>query len=186
VPQTIGNYNGTGVYLFDRTATTTSADRKTVTVNRDTRGGGFWTESETDVTGADGGMTVTVTDLNPNGSTHDKSVTTTNATGTASTTPNATETDVIVYSPDGSKTETVTDYAGSGTGAANKISQAVTWTSADSRSKTITTDLNGDGVIDVTTTDSIVTNADGSTTITQTDTNPNGSLRDKGVETISP
>jgi hypothetical protein len=54
------------------------------------------------------------------GSTHDRSITTTNVTGyaktiqtwlTASATPNATETDVIVYAQDGSKTETVTDYA---------------------------------------------------------------------------
>ena len=39
----------------------------------------------------------------------------------ASSAPNATGTDVIVYAPDGNKAETVTDYAGGGAGAANRI-----------------------------------------------------------------
>jgi hypothetical protein len=192
--ETISNFNGTGAHLFNRTVTTTSADLKTVSISRDSLGNGVFNQTEIDATDTSGNLTVTITDLNPDGTTRDHRVTATSANGfsktvqtwlTASASLNATETDVIAYDGSNTKTEAVIDYAGSGTAAANKISQTVTTTSADNHSKTITYDHTGGGVTDLTTASSIVINADGSSTITQTDTNHDGSLRGKSVQTIS-
>jgi hypothetical protein len=64
-------------------------------------------------------------------------------------------------------------------------SERILTTSADGKSKTLSTDVNGDGVIDLVQTDVTVVNADGSTTETVTDKTAAGVTLDKMATTTS-
>jgi len=195
ITETLKDFDGSGTILSDRRITTTSADLKTVTVDRDSTGSGtYFDQTETDVTEADGSLTVTVTDLNADGSTHDERITSTSVDGlsktiqtelTGSGTVNATTTDTTSVAGDGTRTETVTIYKGTGTSSAYEVSQTVTSISADGSDHSVASDLDGNGTIDLTTTSTIVHNADGSTTTTTTDSNGDSSLRDEVVTLLS-
>jgi hypothetical protein len=137
---------------------------------------------------------VTAVDLNRDGSTRDETTTVTSGDGltktvqyeaTGDSTVNSTETDDISVAVDGTRTETVENYAGSGTSSSNLVSQVITVTSATGDSKTVTSDLDGNGTTDLTTTTGIAHNEDGSITVTLSDINGDGSLRDKTVATLS-
>jgi hypothetical protein len=91
------------------------------------------------------------------------------------------ETNVTVVNGDGSRVQTITDTAASGT----LLSKIVTTTSADGHTKTTQFDLDGNGTFDKTLSQVITVNADGSTVSTQTETNADLSLRDKVVTSIS-
>ncbi|MGL4091161.1 beta strand repeat-containing protein [Agrobacterium cavarae] len=194
ITETIRNYNDNGSNLTSVVQTTTASNGKLKTVAQDTLGAGHFDELETISIGADGSQTTTASDLNPDGSAHDKVMTTASADGltktvisqqTGSGQTNSTQSDLITVATNGTRTETVTNYAGSGTGTASIVSQTTTVSSSDGSSKTAKSDLDGNGSIDLTTTSSIVVNSDHSTTTTQTDTNSDSSLRDEVVTTLS-
>src|SRR5262249_44892558 len=79
--ETCYNYDGSGVHVLNRTVTTTSADLKTVTIDRDSTGSGVFDQVETDATDGSGSLTVTISDLNRDQSLRDQRITTTSASG---------------------------------------------------------------------------------------------------------
>lgn len=180
--------DGGGV-LIDQTVTVTSADGRTISIYRDGLGGGFDTQDEVRTTNLDGSASDVISDLNPNGSVRDSSTSNTTSDGLTRTVATDSDgdgiadlvsTDKTSVNADHSRMETVSDQAANGA----LIDQTVTVTSASGQSKTITQDVNGDGVIDVTRTSTVTTSTDNNV-IDQTDTNADGSLRDEIVTTIS-
>jgi trimeric autotransporter adhesin len=187
--ETLTNRNGAAV-LLDRTITTTSADRKTISIARDDTGDGLNDQTETRVTAADGSTTITISDLNPDGSLRAKTTSTTSADGLTRTvqsdidgnaTNDVTETDATVVNGDGSRTQTVSTTNKDGT----LRDRSVTETSADGRAKTKSTDYNGDGVNDLLYACAIALLADGTSVSTETTTGSDGTLRDKTVTTLT-
>jgi len=194
VTETLSTYNSSGTILTSKQVTTISADGKTTTVSRDFSGSGSYDQVETDVWGTGGDLTVTVTNLNRDGSTHDKTITTSDASAlsktiqrqlTGSGAINATETDTITVDGSGNRTEVVNHYAGSGTTSSNLVEQVTTVTSADGSTRSIASDLDGNGTIDLTVSSTITHNLDGSTTTVQSETNGNSSLREKTTTQLS-
>lgn len=194
VTETMQEKDGGGTILLRKEVTVTSADKKTVTVSRDVDGSGVNDQIDSRVTAVDGSQTVTVTNLNANGSTHDRKATTTSADGltktiqvelTGSGVVNATRTAATSVAGDGTRTETATDYAGNGVTTAHRIGKTVTTTSVDGANKVVAADLDGNATTDVTTTSVIVHNGDGSDTTTQTTTNGDASLRNRTITVLS-
>ncbi len=160
-----------GTILADRTTTLSSLDGKTTLIARDQTGGGFVTQREIDARGSDGALTVTLTDLRADGSKKAQTVTTTSVDGHSKTTASdstgrgivdKTSTDFITVAADGTRTEDVSDYAGASVSAKSRINEVVTTTSDNGRSKTMTSDLDGDGVVDQVAVANVIVNNDGS------------------------
>ena len=192
--ETLSRYDGSGTILTSQQVTDVSADTNTVTISRDSAGSGTYDQVETDVIDGSGDQTVAVTDLNRDESTRDVRITTTSADGLSKTVQteltgsgaiNATTTTTTSVDVSGTRTETRTDYAGSGTTASYRVGQKVTTLSADGSSQTIASDLDGDGLTDVTMGNTIVVNGDGSRTTSQTETNRNATTRDETVTLLS-
>ncbi|MEO9227543.1 MAG: hypothetical protein ABI216_01140, partial [Devosia sp.] len=192
--ETRSSFDGSGTVLLGQEVRVTSADTKTVTISRDSTGGGFYDQTETDVIAADGSQTVTVTDLHRDSSVGDKRITTTSADGltkavqtqlTGSGAINATRTANTNVAGDGTRTETIADYAGAATAAANRAGSVITVKSADGNTKSTTTDVDGDAWTDLVTGSVRIVNADQSATTTVSDTNRDGSLRDRVLTTLS-
>ncbi|AZG75281.1 DUF4214 domain-containing protein [Methylocystis rosea] len=179
-----------GGAVLARRATTTSADGKSITIQTDPDGGGVWTRVETIVVAADGSRTNTVSNFNVNGSLIDKTIVTTSANGLTSQTQtdvngdavfDLTTNDAVVVNADGSRIETVRE-----TNANGSLRDAwVKTTSADGLSKTTVFDLDGNATTDLTTTEVVVKNADGSYSTTISDLNRDGSLRDRTKTLLS-
>lgn len=191
---TLSDYDGSGTILLRRQVTLTSADRKTVTVSRDLDGSGNYDQVETRVTGVDGSLTLTVTQLNADGTTRYETTTVTSADGHSKTTHveltgsgaiNASQVETTSVAGDGTRTETLTNYAGAGTAAANRVGGSTTVTSADGTSKTVSTDLDGNASVDLSSQSLIVHNANGSTTTTVSRFNGDATLRDRTLVTRS-
>ncbi|MGJ4950075.1 hypothetical protein [Bradyrhizobium sp. HKCCYLS20291] len=187
---TVTSFQGTGSHVLGRTVTTTSADLKTITIGRDTTGGGTFDQTENDAWNAAGDLSVTVSHLSANGSIQAKTVSTTSADGLSKTLQvdstgsgvfDLTETDVTVVGSDRSRTETVTDSNTDG----SLRQRTVTFTSSDHRTKTRQVDADGNGSVDLVRLDAIVVNVDGSTLSTQRESNGDGSLRDQVLTTQS-
>ncbi|MCK1494931.1 hypothetical protein IVB14_32120 [Bradyrhizobium sp. 180] len=187
---TITNFDGTGSHVLNRTVSTTSAGLKTTSISRDHTGGGFYDQVETDARNAAGDLTLTLADYNPDGTLRDQTVTTTSADGLAKTTQvdstgdglnDRVQSDAIVVNADGSRTETVSDDNADG----SLRRKTVTQTSADGQNKTIQIDNAGVGSFDTIETETIVRNADSSTTTTQLVSNADGSRRHGVVTTLS-
>ena len=145
---------------------------------------------EVDAKDARGDLTVTITDLNRDGSVRDRSVSTTSASGLSRTVQidsngggviDLTQTKLTAVNADGSKVETLSDSNTDG----SLRGRVVSLTSADRLTKTIQTDRNGDGMVDLSRIASIVVNAGGTSVTTEQDRNGDGSLRDKTVTTLS-
>ncbi|WP_425504959.1 DUF4214 domain-containing protein [Rhizobium indicum] len=85
----------------------------------------------------------------------------------------------------GARTEDVSEYAGTGTAGASRIDETVTVTSADGRSKSVTTDLDGDGLTDQLQSNVIVVNTDGTSEATQIVKSADGTLLSKTVTTLT-
>ena len=176
------------------TVTTTSLDKKTTTIQRNTFGPTPLSSTETKVIQADGSVIDTVTDFNASGTEVGKTITTTAANGLSTSATadqngdgivDETESDVTTIAVDGSRTETFTDVNGSLnsiTGGFTKSATVVTTTSANGLSKTVTTTgTNGQGSLDHSSVQTTVLNADGSQTTTDTETV--GNATDVGVTT---
>ena len=195
VTETLLAYDGSGTVLVSREQRLTSADGKTITVSLDSTGSGtIFDRVETRVTDVDGTQTVTVRTVNANGSTHDEVTTITSADGLSKTVQveltgsgviNGTRTESTSVAGDGTRTETVTSYAGDGTTASHRIGSTVTASSADGSVQDTIRDLDGNGTTDLKTSSVIVRNANGGTTTTTSHINGNASLRDRSVTDLS-
>jgi trimeric autotransporter adhesin len=189
ITQTLTNKNSGGVTL-DRTVTTTSADGKSISIQRDTNGDTLNDQTESRVTAADGSTTITTSDLNPDGSLKIKTTSITAANGLTRTaqsdlegngTVDITTTDATVVNADSSRTQTVSQTSNNGA----LVNKTVTQRAADGSSKSVKTDVNGDGSFDLTQAFVIAFAADRASTTTETDTNADGSLRSKSVVGVS-
>ena len=128
--RTVKDYDGSGTILAREEVTATSADRKTVVVSRDIDGSGAYDQVETRVTAVDGSLTATISNRNADGSVKNETTIVTSADGLSKTTQveltgsgaiNATRVETTAVAGDGTRTEIVTNYAGSGTASANRI-----------------------------------------------------------------
>lgn len=193
--ETLLDYDGESQILERRQVTTRSADGSTVTVEYDETGSNVrFDRVETRVTAASGVQTVTVENRNADNSLHDKFVTVTNGDGLQKTVQtyltgtgplNATRSETTSVAGNGTRTETITNFAGNATAAANRIGSTTTTSTSDGSSKTVSSDLDGNGTLDLTATSAILRNANGSTTTTITTTNGNGSARGRSITDLS-
>lgn len=156
--------------LAQRTTTTTGADNTTVTTALDQDGDGATDQTQVFVKNADGSTTTTVSENSVNGTLLRKVVTTASADGltkivqrdsTGTGTYDLTTTESTVVAGDGTRTKTVAETSSGGT----LIDRELTVTGADGRTRTVSHDLDGDGIYetrDVT----AITNGAGSSTVT--------------------
>jgi len=179
-----------GGILIDKTITTTSADGKATTIQRDQLGGDYFSQTEQRETSSDGSKTVAVSDLNPDGTLNQKVTTTTSADGLTrivtidedgNGTSDLTTSDATIVNADLSRTEIVIHKGNDGT----LIDKTVSVTDATGQNKSVTLDLNGDGIVDMTQVSTVAVTAGASNVVTQTDINPDGTQRDKVVTTVS-
>ncbi|WP_431310711.1 DUF4214 domain-containing protein [Labrys miyagiensis] len=179
--------------LVSKTVTTTTANGLSTTTQTDVDGDGVYDGSSSDVVvlNADGSRTETKSSLSGGGALLSKSVLTTSGNGLSITRQgdangdgvfDSDSTDVTVLNANGSKTETVSKYNGAGSALISKI---VTTTSGNGLSEVTTEDLDGDGTVDLTISDAVALNADGSKQETKTTTNANGTLIANVVTTTS-
>lgn len=183
--------NGT---LLSKQVTTTSADRKTISAVTDANGDGAADQTTSIVVDANGVTTSVVSKLNANGSLIGKVQSVSSADGLTQTTDedidgdatyDRTTTDVTIVNADGSRTQTVQHYARGGAANGILLDKTITTISQDSLTKTIASDIDGDGVIDRTVVDAIVLNGDNSRTETVTSNSSNGTKLAQTVTTVS-
>lgn len=182
--------DGEGTIVAHREVTVTDGDDGSVTITR-YRGENepvYQVETQVRATGA---LTVTITNLNPDGTTHDASSTTTTDDGESKSTAvdrtgdgveEATRIQDTDTSVDGNtRTEVVSNYAGDGISAAQLVHQTTTVTTRTTTGleRTITANLDGLGGVDLTTHSLLEQNLDGSTITTVTRTNADNSFRDE-------
>ncbi|WP_299083231.1 FG-GAP-like repeat-containing protein [uncultured Ruegeria sp.] len=181
VTNKVGSDFTTGI-LVSETKTTTSADGNTVTIERDSTGGGWFDQVEMRTTHADDSMTIVTTDRDPNGGVIRSSTETVSADGLTRTDAidedgdglvDLTITHSIVINADGSRSETIEHFNQDGS-LRSSVTESV---SVDGRTKSIARDLDGDGDVDVQEELDILVNADGSTNSTLTVKNGDGSVR---------
>ncbi|MDE3238078.1 MAG: matrixin family metalloprotease [Paracoccaceae bacterium] len=201
--QTITDETKGGVLLDQTvTATTTSGGTTTATISRDMNGAissgvDVLTQKEVDTT--TGGLTtVSLTDLNPDGSKKHQVVTTPSNGGLTQveqqdldgngTFDLTTMTTTTVNGTTGARTTTVTDTNQDG----SKRDAMTTVISADSTSKTVTKDIDGNGTTDLTTATTITGNATSSvvagvtgTVMKTVDTSQSGAFIDATVSFVS-
>src|SRR5262249_7124788 len=159
------------------TVTTRYADGRSRSVHAvQYNGSSQFVRDETITVAGDGSSVDNVSELNPDSSLKSKTVTSTRAHGLTMTKQSdpdgpvsggspvfyTTRTAVTVKNGDGSSTVTQTDRNTNN----DLLDQVITTTSANGLSRTVTTDQDGNGVVDVTTTDVTVINGDNSLTRT--------------------
>ncbi|EEE35189.1 hemolysin-type calcium-binding protein [Rhodobacteraceae bacterium KLH11] len=181
VTNVLGADLATGI-LLSETKTTTSADGNTVTIERDSTGGGWYDQTEVRTTHTDDSMTIVTTDRDPNGGVIRSSTETVSADGLTRTDAidedgdglvDLTITHSIVINGDGSRSETIEHFNQDGS-LRSAVTESV---SADGQTKTIARDLDGDGDTDVQEELDITVNVDGTTDSTLTVKNGDGSVR---------
>ncbi|NJN35797.1 MAG: hypothetical protein HC794_00585, partial [Nitrospiraceae bacterium] len=168
--------------LVNRTVTTTSADGKVITIERDSLGGGWFDQREVWTTNADGSRTEVLSELAQNGTViHSRSETVSinglvRTEGTDLDGNGAAETVVghtITVAADNSRTELVTVRNGD-----NSLRASETETvSANGKVRNVASDLDGDGDVDRTDQMSITGAAGAATTSVATVKNGDGSTR---------
>lgn len=186
------NYEGNSFVtaaIINRTITTTSADKRTLTIQRDSTGGNWYDQLEVQVKSADGSQTNTIFNLARDGSVISSSTETVTAGGLV-------RTESLDLNGDGLIDSRTTDaFAQQGTERVNTVSvenrdgslrtRSEERVSADGRAKTISSDANGDGVYETRKATTIALSATGTSTSTMTVLNADGSLRSKTVQTQS-
>ncbi|ATU94258.1 hypothetical protein B5P45_00035 [Phyllobacterium zundukense] len=186
--RTVTTTSGNGA-LISETVTKVSANGlvKTVDVNVDGSGPVDAKTTETSIFNADGSITKTVSNY-AGTSLKDRTVTTVSANGLNSSaqidadgngTVDRIATSSKTLNTDGSTVETIETRSVSGT----LLAKSVRNTSANGRNISVDEDVNGDGAIDTRRT--VLVNADGSTTETVREFNPNGTLVAKSVTDTS-
>lgn len=181
---------GTTGTLLSKTVTTTSLDGKSIIIVEDQNGDTKTDQLTTIVVGADGTTTNTVSNLNADGSLVSKTVSVSSVDGLSKTTSSDLNgdgvndlvvTDVITGNSSGMRFEAVTAKSADGT----LISKTYTTTTADSLTQTVTTDADGDGVVDDTTKSYIILDATGKRTQTVRSTSADGTLKSQVVTEVS-
>lgn len=181
------NPNGT---LKSRLLEQSDAAGLSVTTKSDLNGDGAYDLTVTDVTvsNADQSRTRTVRTLSANNTLIGSVATTTTADSLSQTaredingdgTVDKTTASVMVLNADGSRKETTTETSGNGT----LLGKTEELTSIDRKTTTVTIDANGDTKVDRI--EVSVVNADGSKKLTETDFNPNGTIRAISETTVS-
>jgi hypothetical protein len=174
--------------LDDRTVTVTSADNKVITINRDTNGGGWFDEREVRTTHADGSRTQVISELAQNGTVIRSTSETMSVNGLARSEG---------VDADGNGTTDLTTAHVIAVAGDNSRTEVVTEINGDgsmrsSMTETINAngrvhveayDLDGDGDTDRVDETAIVVNADGSTASTIIVKNGDGSIRTSSTET---
>ncbi|WP_342154918.1 DUF4214 domain-containing protein [Methylorubrum sp. SB2] len=172
--------------LTGTTTTTTSADRATVTIRRDTDGDSIFDQKEVDAQGSDGSSSVTIQNLNENNgvvSTVQRTVSADGLTATTKTDLNGDGsgydlmvTDATVTNTDKSRTQTVTQSSNSGV----QLGKTITKKSADglTQQQKIYIASTDDKVVDLFRNTDIVRGTDDSVTTTVTELNGDGTRRD--------
>ena len=185
---TVALYNPDGT-LYEEDVTTTSANGQSVSRQSARNGSSTFNHFETIATNTDGSVTDTVWDTNSSGVTTGEIVTTASANGLNKSVEIESDggvaeqflSDVTTLNADGSTTlvQSVLNANGS------LRSQDIRTTSANGLNITTAYDLTGDGMVDETTTDNTVLNADGSKTETVTTTYASGTEKSQSVTTTS-
>ncbi|MEW9309937.1 beta strand repeat-containing protein [Labrys neptuniae] len=181
--KTVSNFAANGL-LVDKTLTTVSANGLGTTVQSDVTGDGVYDDSTSDAVAlnADGSQTETKASYSGNGTLLNKQVVTKSGNGLSITTQTDANgdgtfddktSDMAVINANGSRTETISNYNGAG---AVLLDQTIITTAADGLSKTTTLDINGDGTVDQTVSDTTVLNANGSTRRTVNTVSANGAV----------
>jgi trimeric autotransporter adhesin len=187
--RTVSDTNANGS-LRDRETILTSADRQTITVNRDTNGDGINNQVITTVIQANGSVIETASRFAANNALIGKTIETTSATGLSRTVQKDFNGDgvldqamssVTLLNADGSRTTTVQETSNNGT----LLGKSVATVSDDALTVTVQKDFNGDGVFDLKTTAVTALNADGSSTTTLSQFNGNATLRSRATTTVS-
>lgn len=185
----ISDFNSDGS-LTQRTTTTTSADKATVTTAIDQDGDGATDQMQVFVKNADGSTTTTVSEFSANGTLLRKLVTSGSSDGltriiqsdsTGSGTYDSTSTETTAIAGDGTRTKTVAETSSGGT----LIDREQTVASADGRTRTVSHDLDGDGVYETRDVTAIANGADGVSVTTVTSYSSTNALVAKAVATIS-
>lgn len=167
--------------LVSRVVTTTSADGKSVVIDRDSSGGGWFDQHEVRTINADGSRTKVVSDLGQNGSVIRSVSETISANGQTRVTgvdedgngaADTTTTHAITINGDNSRSEVVS-IANQNGSLRSSDTEAV---SADGKVKTTSSDLDGDGDTDLIRQE-VITLTAGASTSTITLRNGDSSLR---------
>ncbi|RWQ30227.1 MAG: hypothetical protein EOS21_32455, partial [Mesorhizobium sp.] len=179
------------LYLSDEVKITRAGDGFSTTEEWDLTGDGTFEKKQTDVTVLNAaGSTVRTISKFDGAVLTSTFVTTTSANGLSVTTNwdmfgtdsfSQDTTDVTTVNADGSTTQTITNLKSDG----SQLSKHVTVTSADGRTMTIQEDIDGVVGFDRTTTDSILTLADGATVETVKRVATGGALLDSQTTTTS-
>jgi hypothetical protein len=168
--------------LVNRTVTTTSADGKVITIERDSVGGGWFDQREVWTTNADGSRTEVLSELAQNGTVIQSRSETVSANGLVRTegtdqdgngAAETVESHSIVVAGNLSRTEVMEIRNGNGSLRAGE-SETV---SADGKVRVVASDLDGDGDMDRTDQMSISGAAGAATTSVATVKNGDGSTR---------
>lgn len=176
--------------LVNRTVTTTSSDGATLTIERDTSGGGWFDQREVRVTLGDGSRTKLVSDLAEDGSVIRSSSETISADGLVRSEATDADgdgladtvtSDAIAELAGGERIETVTLSNRDG----SLRSSSTETESADGRTRSVAQDLDGDGNVDRTKSTVITVNAGGDTSSTATVLNGDGSVRSSATQSQS-
>jgi Ca2+-binding RTX toxin-like protein len=164
--------DGGGILNWSK-ATQTSADGRTITIDRDERGGGYPTERETRVTAANNSLTITISQLAQNGSvisqvsnvmSSDRLTRTVNVDADGNAAFERRTEHQTIRNADGSRIER--DSVVSGTGML--LSRSEVSIAANNLSRTETSDIDGDGTIDFNQSATTSRNAAGDTTVVET------------------
>ncbi|MBZ9678258.1 calcium-binding protein [Mesorhizobium sp. ES1-1] len=171
--RTVSDFNTDGS-LAERTTTTTSADKKTVTTALDQEGDGAPDQTQAFVRNVDGSTVTTVSENSVNGTLLRKVVTAASADGLSKTVQrdttgtgvyDLTSTETTVVAGDGTRTKTAADTSSGGT----LIDRELTVSSADGRTRTVLHDRDGDGTYEIRDA-TIITSGAGNSTVTTVST----------------
>ncbi len=177
----LGASLATGV-LLDRVVTTTSADGKSVVIDRDSTGGGWFDQHEVRSTAGDGSRTVTISDLAQSGLVIRSVTETMSANGLVRSTGvdedgngtiDLTTTHAITVAGNNSRVEVTSEFNGDGSLRA-RMTETI---SADGRVKSVVSDLDGDGDTDLIEEKTVTVNAAGAVSTVEVVKNADGLVR---------
>jgi Ca2+-binding RTX toxin-like protein len=185
----VSNFNTDGS-LAERTTTTTSADKAAVTAAFDEDGDGANDQTQLFVKNTDGSTTTTVSEFSVNGTLLRKIATASSADGLTKTVQSdstgsgvydlvSTETTVVVG--DGTRTKTIAETSSGGT----LIDKEQTVTSADGRTRTVSHDLDGNGIYETRDVTAMSNGANGVSVTTVSSYSSTNALIGKSVATTS-
>lgn len=181
--------DGGGILTWSKT-TQTSADGKTITIDRDERGGGYPTEREARVTAANNSLTITISQLAQNGSvisqvsnvlSSDRLMRTVNVDADGNGAFERRTEHQTIRNGDGSRIERDSVLSGTGT----LLSRSEVSIAANNLSRTETSDIDGDGTIDFNQSASTTRNAAGDTTVVETSSARNATEFSRTTTTTS-